>query len=395
MGPGRGAGPPDCMRLIERYLFRQFLGPTIAATLALGVVALLTQTLYFLDIVVDKHQSVVVFAKIVALSMPQMLSIVLPIALFVAALITLNRLHTEHEIVVCFAGGMSRWRVVSPFMRLAVLAAMVTLVTMLWIAPWAQRQRQEEVFRVKTDLMTSLVRDGAFAQPGKGLTVYTQSTDQKGVMNNIFIDESKPDGSSSTFDAKSGEIVVRDGKPAMVLHDGSNQQLSKLGNLNYLTFGEYVLDLTPYVNTEDVLAYKPSDKFIHELLKPDKTNPDDRRNRKKYLAEAHSRLAAPLYDIAVVMLALAGVLGGAFSRTGYSSRIATVSAVAVAVRILGFGAQAACNANSGLNILQYLVPLIPALVAARLLFRGGRASNALTSLTPHSPMPPAVPAGAV
>jgi len=382
------------MRLIERYLFRQFLGPTIAATLALGVVALLTQTLYFLDIVVDKHQSVVVFARIVALSMPQMLSIVLPIALFVAALITLNRLHTEQEIVVCFAGGLSRWRVVSPFMRLAVLAAMVTLVTMLWIAPWAQRQRQEEVFRVKTDLMTSLVRDGTFTQPGKGLTVYAQSTDSNGIMSNIFIDESKDDGSSSSFDAKTGVIVVRDGKPAMVLHDGSNQSLSKLGALNYLTFAEYVFDLTPYVNTEDILAYKPSDKFMHELLKPDKTNPDDRRNRKKYLAEAHARLAAPLYDIAVVMLALAGVLGGAFSRTGYAARIATVSAVALVMRILGFGAQAACNASSSLNVLQYLVPIIPALVASRILFRRGGRAKALTALTPLAPVSLAPSAGA-
>jgi lipopolysaccharide export system permease protein len=376
---------PYCMRLIERYLFRQFLGPTIAATLALGVVALLTQSLTFLDIIVDKHQSVLVFAKIVALSMPQMLSIVLPIALFVAALITLNRLHTEQEIVVCFAGGMSRWRVVSPFLRLAVFAALITLVTMLWVAPWAQRQRQEEIFKVKTDLLTSLVRAGSFTQTGKGLTVYAQSTDPNGVMSNIFIDETKDDGSSSSFNAKTGEIVVRGGKPAMVLHNGSNQQLSKLGNLNYLTFGEYVFDLTPYVTTEDVLAYKPSDKFLHELVKPDKTNPDDVRNKKKYLAEAHARLAAPLYDIAVVMLALAGVVGGAFSRTGYGARIAIVTAIALAMRILGFGAQAACNASTGLNFLQYLVPLIPAIVASRILFRRGPSARALTNLSPLTP----------
>ena len=372
------------MRLIERYLFRQLLGPTIAATLALGVVAVLTQTLNFLDLIVDKHQSAVVLAKIVALSMPQMLAIVLPIALFVAALITLNRLHTEQEIVVCFAGGVSRWRVASPFIRLAVFAALITLVTNLWVAPAAQRMRQEELYRIKTDLLASLVRDGTFTQPGKGLTVYAQSTDSNGVMSNMFIDESKDDGSSSSFDAKTGEIVVRAGKPAMVLHEGSNQQLSKLGNLNYLTFREYVLDLTPYVTTEDDFYYKPSDKFLHELVKPDKANADDRRNRKKYLAEAHERLAAPFYDITVVVLALAGVLGGAFSRTGYGSRIATVTAIALVVRILGFGAQAVCNSNSSLNVLQYLVPLVPAFFAMRLLFRGSRAGPK-TMLSPLTP----------
>ncbi len=205
------------MRLIERYLFRQLLGPTVVATLALGVVALLTQTLYALNIIVDQHQSAGVFARIIALSMPQMVALVLPIALFTAALMTLNRLHTEQEIVVAFAGGVSRWKVAQPFIRLSVFAAILTLVVNLWIAPWAQRTRQEELFRVKTDLVTSLVREGAFTQPSEGLTFYAQSSDKGGALHNIFIDQRKPDGSSTTFNAKTGQIVVRDGKPAMVI----------------------------------------------------------------------------------------------------------------------------------------------------------------------------------
>lgn len=375
------------MRLIERYLFRQLLGPTLATTLALGLVALLSQTLSNIDIVVDQHQSVVVFLKIVALSMPQLVSMVLPFALMAAAMMTLNRLHTEQEIVVCFAGGMSRWRVVSPFLRLAVFAAILTLAINLWAAPWCQRALKEELFRVKTDLVASLVRDGAFTQPGKGLTVYAQSSDKNGGLHNVFIDQQKDDGSSATFNARLGEIVKRDGKPAMILRDGSNQQLSKEGGLNYLTFGEYVFDLAPYANTDDEATYKASDRYLHELLKPDRTQPEDVRNRKKYLAEAHARLAAPLYDLAVVMLAVAGVLGGAFSRTGYGSRIAIAAGAALAVRILGFGAQAACDANIGLNILQYLVPLAPLVFAFRVLFRGERgAKTAATALAPLQPL---------
>ncbi len=374
------------MRLIERYLFRQLLGPTLATTLALALVALLSQTLQTLDIIVDQHQSAAVFTKIVLLSMPQLLAIVLPIALFVAALITLNRLHTEQEIVVCFAGGASRWRVVSPFLRLAVLMAIFTVVLNLWIAPWCQRLRQDELFRVKTDLVTSLVREGTFTQPGKGLTVYAQSSDRSGALNNIFIDQMKDDGSSSTFNARTGNIVVRDGKPAMILHEGSNQALSKDGNLNYLTFQEYVFDLSAYVSADDTVFYKASDRYLHELLKPDLTQPEEKRNRKKFLAEAHGRLAAPLYDIAVVMLALTGVLGGAFSRTGYGRRIAIVIGVTLTVRVLGFGAQAACTANAGLNFLQYLVPLIPILVTFRILFRTSARINAPVALKTLAPI---------
>ena len=374
------------MRLIERYLFSQLLGPTVAATLALGAVGLLTQTLFALNVIVEQHQTASVFGKIVLLSMPQMFSLILPIALFVATLLTLNRLHTEQEIVVCFAGGMSRWRVVSPFLRLASFAAILTLITALWLAPWAQRQRFEELTRIKMDLVASLVHEGAFTQPGKGLTFYAQSSDNSGKLHNIFIDQQKADGSSSTFNARTGDIVIRNGAPAMILHDGSTQGLSREGALNYLTFNEYVFDLGPYMRDEEVIAYKASDRYLHELFKPDKTLEDTQRNKKKYIAEGHARLAAPLFDFAVVALALAGVLGGAFSRTGYASRIAWVSAAALVVRILGVGAQAACNANVGLNVLQYAVPLVPLAICMGILFRRGASAKHMTALGSLTPV---------
>jgi len=56
-------------------------------------------------------------------------------------------------------------------------------------------------------------------------------------------------------------------------------------------------------------------------------------------------------------IALAAVLGGAFSRMGYGKRIAAVGAAAAIVRIVGFGVQAACEDDPWLNVLQYLVPL--------------------------------------
>ena len=374
------------MRLIERYLFRQLLGPTVAATVALGAVGLLTQTLFALNVIVEQHQTAAVFGKIVLLSMPQMLVLILPIALFVASLLTLNRLHTEQEIVVCFAGGMSRWRVVSPFLRLATFTAILTLIVALWAAPWCQRQRFEELLRIKTDLVASLVREGAFTQPGKGLTFYAQSSDKSGALHNVFIDQQKEDGSSSTFTAKTAEIVIRGGAPAMILHDGSTQGLSREGALNYLTFGEYVFDLTAYMKDGEIAAFKASDRYLHELFKPDKALEDTQRNKKKYIAEGHARLASSLYDFAVVALALAGVLGGAFSRTGYGARIAWVSVAALVVRILGVGAQAACGANVGLNFLQYLVPLVPFLICMRLMFRRGAGAKHLSSMTALQPV---------
>ena len=49
------------MRLIDRYLLRQLMGPVALATLALTAVALLSQSLAGLDLIVNQRQSALVF----------------------------------------------------------------------------------------------------------------------------------------------------------------------------------------------------------------------------------------------------------------------------------------------------------------------------------------------
>jgi lipopolysaccharide export system permease protein len=154
----------------------------------------------------------------------------------------------------------------------------------------------------------------------------------------------------------------------MVMQNGSNEGFNAAGVLNYLAFDEYTLDLGPYVNTEEKLHYKTADRYLHELVHPDLTQLWEQRNRKQMLAEAHYRLSSPLYSISFMALALWAVLGGSFTRLGYGRRVARAALAAAMIRILGFGVQAACGSNASLNVLQYALPVIPALLALRPVF---------------------------
>jgi lipopolysaccharide export system permease protein len=345
------------MRLIERYLFRQLLGPTLLATAALVALALLARSLSEFDVLVEQRQSALVFLKIIVLALPQLLGIMMPLALFVAALVALNRLHTEQEIVVCFAGGMSRWKVISPAMRLAVMAALVSLVSGLWLQPWSARQIRETAFEIKTDVASTLVQPGQFTEPGPGLTVYAQSIDRDNKIQNLFIHQELPNGAASTYSSREAEIATRKGEPVLIMRHGSNQQFSRQGVLQYTSFDEYTFDLSSLSHTDELLHYKIADRYPHELFFPDMTQDWEQRNKDKLLAEGHSRFASPLYNIALMTMALAAVLGGSFSRMGYGKRMAAVGAAAAVVRIVGFGVQAACEDGVWLNVLQYMVPL--------------------------------------
>jgi lipopolysaccharide export system permease protein len=360
---------PEIMNLLERYLLRQISVPVLGAITALTLVGLLSESLSSLSLIVERGQSPWVLLEVTLLALPQTLSLILPVAVFVGALLALNRLQSDHEFVICYAGGMSRWRAISPAIRLATLIALVSLLINVWVQPLAFRAMREALYKVRTDLAASLLKEGQFTQLGADLTVYTQSVDQNGLLRNLFIHVRKPDGGATSYAAQEGRITKRDGQPLLVLRHGSSQEFSRSDVLNYLTFDQYAFDLSPYITNDEVFAYKRSDLWMHELVSSNPLAPLTKGEARKRLAEANSRLSAPLYNIAFMALALWGVLGGAFSRLGYGRRIARVSAAAAGVRILGFAVQAACTGAAWANVFQYVVPIAVIVFAFRALFR--------------------------
>ena len=357
------------MNLIDRYLFRQLLGPTLLATVAFSMVMILVQSLRALDLIVNQGQSAAVFLKIILLTLPSTVSMILPITIFVASLVGLNRLQTEQELVVCFAGGMSRWRVISPVLRLAVMASVVSLVANLWVTPLCARAMREEYYKVSTDLASTLVQAGQFTQPSKGLTVYAGHVQGHDTLQNLFVNEEQPDGGANTFSAREGQIAERNGQPVLIMKHGSEQALSRTGVLNYAVFTEYTFDLAPFLPKTTGVHYKASDRYLHELFQPDLTQIWEKQNRLKLYAEGNARLAEPLYNLALVALALSAVLGGGFSRLGYGRRILTAIALAAVTRIAGFGMEAVADDNVWLNALQYAAPLTAIAWGLRQVFR--------------------------
>ncbi|HYG27601.1 MAG TPA: LptF/LptG family permease, partial [Caulobacteraceae bacterium] len=277
------------MRLIDRYLFRQLLGPTLLAVAALGGVALLSQSLSALDIIVDQRASALIFVKVTLLALPMLINMILPIAVFVAALVALNRLQTEQELVVAFAGGLSRWKMISPAVRLATLATMLGLIINLWVQPLSYRTMRETLYEARTDLAATLVREGEFTEPVSGLTIYGQTVERDGRILNLFIHQELPGGGAATYTASEGRIGRRDGAPVLIMKHGSTQQFSNRGVLNFLTFEEYAFDLGPFLGGGEDIRYKASDRYLHELFFPDLTLEGEAENRLKYLAEGHSR----------------------------------------------------------------------------------------------------------
>ncbi len=356
------------MTLIQGYLFRQIAKPVVGACAALAGIGILSQSLDQLQLIVERGQSVWVMVKLTLLAVPQLLAVVLPIGLFVGALIALTRLQREQELTAVFASGVTRWSAIRPMIRVAVILALLTLLITTLVQPWAQREARAEAFSIRTDLAAALVEEGRFVQGPNGLTVYVQQIEQNGLLKNIFVYVEKDD-QVTTWDAAEARFTKIDGEPYLTLINGSWQRYSSKGVLEYLSFGRQDVPLGAYAGVTERIRYKPADLYLTQLLNPSPNDLKQVGSAGELLAEANARLSAPLYALLAMALALTAIMGGAFSRTGYGLRIARAAAVFLMIRVIGYGVVAASAWNGWLNIFQYLLPIVVAAIALRLLFR--------------------------
>ena len=352
----------------QRYLFRNVLRTLIAIVGGLALIALLTQGLSQIqDTIVQNRQSMLAFLWVSVLATPQIVSLLMPIALFIATAAALNVAHRENEIVVAQASGMTNWQVASPVLRLATLAAILHLGMDLWIAPTASRELRATLTAASTNIASSLVREGTFMTYSDGLTTFAGKVNNSDITFLVANDSRNPKN-EVTYIAKSAFVSEIEGKPALVLRDGQRQTVRTNGALESLTFQQSPLELGAFVNDQKAVILEETDRYLPELFYPDMTNHYDNRNVDALLAEGHARIATPLLNIAMAMVAIFAVLGGDFSRRGYARRIAIASGAALVVRLIGFWATAAAGKDPSLNVVQYGLPIFVILLIGFMFF---------------------------
>ncbi len=375
------------MTKIQLHLFRQVLQAVLIIVGSLVMVALLAQGLSRTDVILENRQSALTYFYIVMLGSPQVIALLLPLALFVASVWSLNRIHKDSEIVVAQAAGMTRWQVASPVLRLAVVCMLVHMSVNLWVQPMSQRAMREAVAEARADLAAALFRAGQFTSNGERLTFYARDQVGGELRGVLISDMTNPEYPTDIL-ARSAALVTVDGRPTLLLRDALSQQLDANQQLSVLEFDQYMFDLTDFMKEDSELVLKASDKFLYELLFVDRKNYFESKEADSFLAEANARLTSPLLNIAMALLAIFAVLGGDFSRQGYSRRISIATGGAIMVLVVHLALQSAAADDPSLNSALWGVPVLTGLALAWIYFgRGARIGRKQQSAPPTGYIP--------
>lgn len=345
------------MNKLQRYYFAQTLPLFLLIMAGLTLVALLSQSLSQLDLLFERGQSAGTFLGISLLATPQIMAVIVPIGLFAAVTSSYSRMHQDNEVITAYASGWTPWQVASPAFRLAIIATVIALLINIFVQPLALREMRERLFAIRSDFASMLVREGEFRSATEGLMIYAQKIERTGVMTGMMISDTKNRDAPVVFVAQTGQITKLDSGPIIQLKNGSIQRKLANGDLDIVGFSTYVFELKGFADQNLELFYKPSDRFMPELIKPDMNNYWDKEHVGDLYTEASRRLASPLLCLAAVSLALFAVLGGPYSRHGYSRRIGVASAGLVVLLLAFSGILPAASNQPILGIGLFVLPL--------------------------------------
>ena len=357
------------MRLIDRYFLRQTVLPFVFFTMILTCVIWLAQSLRVIDLIVNNGQSARILIDFAVPLLPQVMSIVLPIAALGAVIFALNRAMLDSEMVVVFATGQGRLSAIRAIFMFGVLVTVILSIVTILLMPIGSQVLRDRTAEIRSDIAAALIQDKRFLHPGEGLTVYLREANGAEDMRGVLVHDGRDPEEAITLHAKRAVLTNSPSGPRLVMFEGMAQRMdTKTRELNLLQFEKLTYDLSAFGMDPGERRRKPSEFFFYELIWPEGELTD--RQRSRFTAEGHEQLSTPLYGIAIAAVAAAVMLGGNFSRRGYFWRVLGAAILGVVVRISGIVIQNAVKDDGALWPLMYVPPVLATILAIWFLSKG-------------------------
>jgi lipopolysaccharide export system permease protein len=348
---------------LTRYMMWEIAKPFAFFLIVFMGLVWLTQALRVLDTVVANGQTAIVFLEFSALILPVVLSIALPLAAFGATVHATNRMLSESEVVAMMAAGVSGAALARPAALFGAAAMVLTAVSSLYLQPTAAQTLRDRIAEVRNDVAGALLFEGRFLHPTSGLTVFVRETGEEGAMRGVFVHDRRDGTAEVTYTAREALLTQEEGAPRLVMFSGSAQRIEPDGGaLSLLRFDQLTLDLGQLTAAARDRARKPSERYAFELIAPTAEQLGS-YSLGDFVAEGHEQISAPLYAVAMPLVAVAASLGAGFTRRGYAARVGVAVALGVALRLLGVAAKALTTGTPELWPVMYAPPILGAAAA--------------------------------
>ena len=360
-----------------RYVLGQLLVGMILVTVGLTCVIWLTQSLKFVEMIVNRGLSIGKFLFMTGLLLPNFLLIILPIALFTVIVFTYSKLINDRELVIMRGAGENQFSLAKPGLILSLFVVIVSYVLNLYLLPQSYRVFRDMQWDIRYNYSYVLLQAGTFNSVADGITVYVRERTSDDQLLGILVHDKRNPRKPYSILAERGALVETKDGARVVMFNGNRQQVDKKTNqLSILYFDRYVFDMATTRAAGKVRHREARERTIGDLFNLEKDLYLHPRDYGKFTVEAHSRLTSPLNALGFALVGLACLISGSFSRRTQSSRVVLAVIIVIGLQMITLGVENWVARNTDLVPLMYANVLAPILVGAYVTFypftmRGG------------------------
>ncbi|MFZ2619320.1 MAG: LptF/LptG family permease [Alphaproteobacteria bacterium] len=350
---------------LNRYMLAELVRPLAGSVAVLLALVWLTQSLRFLDLMINKGLSLGTFLYFTLLLVPFLLSFILPIAVFIAACLLFKRLNDEAELPPLFSAGLAGLQILRP-LWLAVLLAIVTGYGLsLWAVPASMKAFKDLQTNLRNSEGQVFLEEGTFNQMGDGLMVFLKKRTSRYGMEGLLVHDNRDATNPVTWMAKSGEIIpMLGGTPRLKLVQGIRQDVSPQ-QVSMLQFKEHTLDLAQSFKLEETRFRERGERTLSELTE---TEGLPQKYTNQFNAEWHKRLLWPLTPLPFMLMAAAALLQPLVRRRGVMQPLMYGISTMILYQVLLMLAESAATKGNMLILqAQWALPVVFSVVPLWLL----------------------------
>ncbi|SFK59546.1 LPS export ABC transporter permease LptF [Shimia haliotis] len=306
------------MSRFDRYILSQLL--TLFGFFALVLVSVywVNRAVVLFDTLIASGQSVSVFLGLTVLSLPNVIRLVLPVAVFAATVYATNRLSSESELTVMQATGFSPWRLAKPVLFFGVAVALMMSVLTHFLVPSSLLELNKRQNEITANVTARLLTEGTFLHPTSGITFYIREISNDGVLRDVFLSDRRSPTATTTYTAAEAYLVNDATGPKLVMVNGLAQQHDTPSDQLLTTnFADFSYDISA-LSTNEATAPKGIKHISTRklLTQAELVSEQTGRPLGDITYEAHGRIAQATVCIVFAIVAFAVLLLGGFSRFG-------------------------------------------------------------------------------
>ena len=316
------------MNRFDRYMLSQFM--TLFGFFALVLVSVywVNRAVVLFDRLIGDGQSVFVFFEFTAMTLPNVIKLVLPIAIFAAACYGTSRQMSDSELTVMQATGFSPWRLARPVFNFGLFIALMMTVLANYLVPLSLDRLDTREREIAENATARLLTEGVFMHPNEDVTFYISEITPDGVLRNLFMYDQSGDGQTLIYSADEAYLVRDENGPKLIMVDGLAQVLTNEGlRLFTTTFGDFTYDISEFLNYSSnklkALERTPTPELWQEperlaavLEWQNREDEPDLNGMGWVQSERHGRIASITMCIVSALINFTTLLIGGFSRMG-------------------------------------------------------------------------------